>query len=325
MRYTPLGAALRGAAVIACALVSAWPCALRAGVEIKAIEMTVADLPRALAFYTEVLQCQLVSREEKTGEVTARLRLGEETLILRDYAADGRPIPDGLPANDRSFQHIAIVVGDIDAAYAHLLRHDTGIVAAGVQRLPDWNFDAAGIRALYFHDPDGYFLELIQFPNEKGEPRWHRRHGPLFRGIDHSAIVVSAMKRSVAFYRDEIGLSISGGSVNYGGEQELLSQVRSARVRITSLRGAKGPGLELLQYEKPGLIRALAGDPAPNDSSHWQIDLQAGTHKAEARRDPDGHALAIRMDMRSLSRRDRPTRRPANLPGRRGGSIGLVT
>ena len=105
-----------------------------------------------------------------------------------------------------------------------------------------------GIRALYSHDPDGHFLELVQFPNDKGEPRWHRRRGPLFRGIDHSAIVVGETKRSVAFYRDKIGLKLIADSFNYGRERDLLSRVPGARVRIASFRGAKGPGVELLQY-----------------------------------------------------------------------------
>lgn len=251
------------------------PCALLAAVEITAIEMTVPDLSRAVAFYTDVLQFQLVAQEKKAGRTSAHLRLGEETLILCDYAADGRTIPDDLPANALSFQHLAIV-------------------SSGVQRLPDWNYDAAGIRALYFRDPDGHFLELIQFPAEKGEPRWHRRDGPLFLGIDHTAIVVSEKKRSVAYYRDQIGLTHLGDSYNYGGEQELLSGVSGARVRIAGFRGAKGPGIELLQYEAPGAARVLESRPAPNDSSFWQIDLEKSGARETDLRDPDGHALSLR-------------------------------
>ncbi len=174
-----------------------------------------------------------------------------------------------MPANDVSFQHIAIVVGDIDAAFAQLQRHHSRIVSAGVQTLPDWNFDSARIRALYFRDPDGHFLELIQYPANKGEPRWHRRDDALFRGIDHSAVVVRDMERSLAFYRDQLGFTVLGNSFNYGSEQELLSGVKGARVRITSLRGAKGPGLELLQYEAPGSSELLGEGVSPNDLSRW--------------------------------------------------------
>lgn len=299
---------MRQGALCLCVLASALmvPAAARS-VEIRAIEVTVADLPRALAFYTAVLQFQVVAREEKAGLATASIRLGEETLILRDYAAHGRAIPETLTSNDRSFQHVAIVVGDIEAAYAHLLRHDTRIVSAGIQRLPDWNFDAAGIRALYFRDPDGHFLELIQFPNNKGEPRWHRRSARLFRGIDHTAIVVSDLKRSVRFYRDRVGLTIAGESFNYGAEQESLTGVRGSRVRITSFRGAKGPGIELLHYEAPGLARGLFDEVAPNDLSAWRIVLH--TSRPEAAReasDPDDHALLVEQRPERAERSEYP-------------------
>ncbi len=288
---------MRRSARFLCILPSALTASCAApSVEIKAIEVTVSDLPRALAFYTGILQFQVMSQEEEAGRITAGLRLGDETLLLRDYAEDGRRIPETLPSNDRSFQHIAIVVGDIDAAYQHLLRHDTRIVSAGIQRLPAWNFDAAGIRALYFRDPDGHFLELIQFPADKGEPRWHRPSEQLFRGIDHTALVVSDLQRSVRYYRDGLGLAITGESFNYGAEQESLTQVSGARVRITSFRGAKGPGIELLHYEAPGVARSLSDHVVPEDLSAWRIDIHtsrpATTWEAA---DPDGHALLVRQ------------------------------
>ncbi len=286
---------MRPSALLPCILASALTASCAApSVEIKAVEVTVSDLSRALAFYTNVLQFQVASQQEEAGLVTASLRLGEETLILRDYAATGRTIPETLTSNDRSFQHLAIVVGDIDTAYAHLLRCGTRIVSAGVQRLPDWNFDAAGIRALYFRDPDGHFLELIQFPGNKGEPRWHRRSPRLFRGIDHTAIVVSDLKRSVRFYRDVLGLTITGESFNYGAEQELLTRVPGSRVRITSFRGAKGPGIELLHYEAPGLAHGLSAEIEPGDLSAWRINLHTGRpDAARAAADPDDHALLV--------------------------------
>ncbi|MGI9087083.1 MAG: aquaporin [Chthoniobacterales bacterium] len=268
------------------------PLSIRAAVEVTAIEMNVSDLPRAVAFYTDVLQFKAINADA----ASAQLQLGEEILILRHPATPGRSIPRDLPSNDISFQHLATVVGDIDAAYAQLRKHEVRIVSAGVQTLPAWNFDSAKIRALYFRDPDGHFLELIQFPSNKGEPRWHRHDGALFRGIDHSAVVVTEMKRSVAFYRDELGFTVIGNSFNYGSEQELLSGVAGARVRITSLRGAKGPGLELLQYEAPGSTRILDKTSSPNDLSHWQVDLLTTRHDLVGERsDPDGHAFAIKQ------------------------------
>ncbi len=63
--------------------------------------------------------------------------------------------------------------------------------SSGPQRLPDWNKNAGGIRAFYFRDPDGHPLEILQFPADKGNPKWHDANGRLFLGIDHTAIVIS--------------------------------------------------------------------------------------------------------------------------------------
>ncbi len=96
-----------------------------------------------------------------------------------------------------------------------------------------------------------------------------------------------------------------GNSFNYGGEQELLSGVAGARVRITSLRGAKGPGLELLQYEAPGSTNKLREISSPNDLSHWQVDLLTTRRDLIGERsDPDGHAFAIEQRPSGAAQRD---------------------
>ena len=108
--------------------------------------------------------------------------------------------------------------------------------STGLQRLPYWNKNAGGIKAFYFRDPDRHWLEVLQFPEDKGDEKWHHRSDKLFLGIDHTAIVVSNTKASLRFYRDLLGLSIAGSSENYGTEQEHLNNVFGARLRITSLR-----------------------------------------------------------------------------------------
>ena len=55
----------------------------------------------------------------------ARLRLGEEVIELTEYLAPrGRPAPVDTRSNDRWFQHIAIIISDMEHAYAHLRAHD---------------------------------------------------------------------------------------------------------------------------------------------------------------------------------------------------------
>ena len=117
--------------------------------------------------------------------------------------------------------------------------------------MPEWNKNAAGIKAFYFRDPDGHPLELISFPRGKGDPRWQRDGEDLFLGIDHTAIAVEDTERSLRFYRDMLGFRVTGGSLNYGTEQEHLNHVFGSRVRITSLRSSAGPGIEFLEYVTP--------------------------------------------------------------------------
>jgi catechol 2,3-dioxygenase-like lactoylglutathione lyase family enzyme len=203
-----------------------------------------------------------------------RMRLGDEGIELTEYIAPrGRPIPGDSRSNDRWFQHVAIVVSDMDRAYAVLRQHRVAHASSGPQRLPDWNPDAGGIRAFYFKDPDNHTLEVLSFPPGKGDPKWQRAGARLFLGIDHTAIVVADTDASLGLYRDTLGLSVAGGSENYGPEQEQLNNVFGARLRITTLRAAAGPGIELLEYLAPRDGRPTPVDVRANDLVHWQVRL----------------------------------------------------
>ncbi len=251
------------------------------------IGLTVSDLDRAVAFFTEVLSFAVMDEREVWGEPwerlqgvfgarmrIARLRLGRETIELTEYLAPGgRPIPVDSRSNDRWFQHIAIVVRDMDEAYRHLRRHGVTHASTGPQRLPDWNPAAGGIEAFYFKDPDGHVLEVIRFPPGKGDPRWQAATSSLFLGIDHTAIVVDDTDASLALYRDALGLRVAGESLNYGIEQERLNNVFGARLRITALRAPEGPGIEFLEYLAPSDGRPYPADARANDLVHWQTTL----------------------------------------------------
>jgi catechol 2,3-dioxygenase-like lactoylglutathione lyase family enzyme len=125
------------------------------------------------------------------------------------------------------------------------------------------------------------------------------------------------------FYRDVLGMRVAGESENYGPEQERLNNVFGARLRITALRAAEGPLVELLEYLAPGNGRPYPPDARPNDLLHWHTrflginaaqaaqDLRkhrsafvstgivempsgnAGFRKSIQVRDPDGHAVQI--------------------------------
>jgi catechol 2,3-dioxygenase-like lactoylglutathione lyase family enzyme len=203
-----------------------------------------------------------------------RMQLGEEQIELTQYDAKGRPFPSDSRGNDHWFQHVAIVVSDMQKAYAVLRQNRVRHASSAPQRLPDWNKNAAGIEAFYFRDPDGHYLELIYFPPGKGDPKWQRPSDKLFLGIDHTAIVVADTDRSLHFYRDLLGMHIAGESENYGAEQEHLNGGFGAHLRITSLRAEEGPGIELLEYLSPSDGREIPVDLHANDIAHWETRVQ---------------------------------------------------
>ena len=307
-----------------------------AKVSVEAVGMTVSDMDRAVEFYS-ALTFQKVSDLEVFGDGfehlegvfgarmrIVRMKLGNEFLDLTQYLAPpGRPIPIDSRSNDLWFQHVAIVVRDMDEAFQRLRALKVKFVSTAPQTLPPSIKAAAGIKAFYFRDPDEHNLEVIYFPPGKGDPRWQEKTDKLFLGIDHTAIGISNTEASLKFYRDLLGLRKVGESENFGTEQEHLNQVFGAHLLITAMRPASGPGIEFLEYLTPRDGRPRPADVRANDTVHWQtmiqmdeVDLmakklhhahvhfvspgvvtmpkdQAGFSKGVVVSDPDGHDVLL--------------------------------
>lgn len=259
---------------------------------IESVGFTVSDMDKAIDFYTRILPFEKVSDNEIWGEDyehlsgvfgarvrVARLKLGNEFLELTEHLTpQGRPIPIDSKSNDRWFQHVAIIVSDMDKAFQILKQNKVRFASTAPQILPKTIPAAFGISAFYFKDYDNHVLEILHFPPDKGAKKWHdsAKNGKLFLGIDHTAIVVSDTSESLKFYRDSLGLSVAGESENYGTEQEHLNNVFGAKLHITSLRTKEdGIAVEFLEYLAPRDGRPFPADTKSNDLWHWQTSFAA--------------------------------------------------
>ena len=305
---------------------------------VAAVGFTVSDIDRSIAFYGDVLAFKPVSDVEVDGPEydqlwgifgvrarIVRMQLGEQQLELTQFISppDARPIPVPSYSNDLWFQHFAIVVRDMEEAWAQLRRHHVRQISPRPQTIPISNPAAAGIKAIKFRDPDGHNLELLWFPDGKGNPIWKKPGSSLFLGIDHTAMTVRSTESSIKFYRDLLGMTVAGGTVNMGTEQEHLDSLPGARARVTGLAPKAGlPGVEFLEYELPTAGRPIPSDSHPTDLWHWQTtvvvpDVEAAATQVRGMgrmvssaivtlpdkalgfargflvRDPDGHVMQV--------------------------------
>lgn len=317
---------------------------------VTGVSITVEDLDREVDFFVKNLDFQKVKEETQSGEEVSELfglpektasvkvvtlQLGSEKIQLVDFDGEAaRPISADTRSNDLWFQHLAIVVSDMEAAYQKLLKNKVAHVSTSPQTLPDYLPNAAGIKAFYFRDPEGHNLELIWFPPEKGAAKWqsavaagsgsqqlaaNQKPETLFLGIDHTAIGIADTDSSMAFYRDALGLVHGGHSENYGTEQEHLNQVFGARLDINGLHADAGFGVEFLRYIAPPGGRPFPADSRPTDLWHYQTELEVddlpkmlenvekqgftkisngvakiGNVEMFLLRDPDGHAVLLK-------------------------------
>lgn len=307
--------------------------ATAAVIGVEKISLTVANLDRTERFYRDILGFEALGRQHSDDPRLARLlgvesaavdilamRLGNEQVEFVQYRHKGRAYPRDSRSPDLWFQHFAIIVSDMDRAYARVRRAGVAAISSGgPQTLPPQN---GRVRAFKFRDPDGHPLELLYFPPGEGRPVWHTAaSGRLFLGIDHSAIGISDTAVSRSFYGSLLGMSAVYEIVNRGPAQEHLDGTFNAVVRITGMRpvSSDGPGIEFLDYRTPPTGRHAPVDAASDDIAHVHLVLVvddlartleqleaaairlvspglvelAGGRRALMIRDPDGHTLLL--------------------------------
>jgi catechol 2,3-dioxygenase-like lactoylglutathione lyase family enzyme len=139
------------------------------------VGITVPDLDRGIAFYNGVLGLEFFDPPspvfddddlgERVGVPGAALRqvnltLGDSIVELLEYTSPAPPYDDEpIRANGRGAAHLAFQVEDVEAKKAEL-------EAAGVEFLSDVNVVDEGVLAgwrwVYFRDPFGIVLELVE-------------------------------------------------------------------------------------------------------------------------------------------------------------------
>ena len=124
-------------------------------------------------------------------------------------------------------------------------------------------------------------------------------------------------------------MRVAGESENYGPEQERLNNVFGAHLRITALRAASGPGIELLEYLVapgwPGLSAGGEGE-RPHPLANQVLGNERGGSSAQFPELPvdvrvtwSGQAPGREITHRTRSGRTcRPDRRAITKPKRKG-------
>lgn len=263
--------------------------------QIVALRMVTRDIDRLERFYGEAFGASaqgaslaIATHEQSLlgagGVRRRRLSLGGFPIDLDRFDHEGRPYPPDADAADLRFQHFAVIVSDVQTAFAHAVACGAGVIShGGPVTLPA---SSGGVTAVKLRDPDGHPFELLQFP-PAADNRWHLVAPDSLGivGIDHSAISVADAARSLIFYTDA-GLAAGEATINRGATQQALDGLSLDSVDVVPLLPAVDtPHLELLGYHGVARVAATSADIADIAATRlvWASD------RATLLRDPDGH------------------------------------
>ncbi len=114
--------------------------------------LRVTDLERSLAFYTGVGYAERGHVPETGFGSLTMLQLPDDPFVSLELVHDpARPVQDTGAVN-----HLVVQVDDLDAAIAELA--GKGIAAEPPEE------PGPGLRTSWLTDPDGYRIELVQWP-----------------------------------------------------------------------------------------------------------------------------------------------------------------
>ena len=128
--------------------------------------VTVSDLDRAVTFYRDVLELDVLARFSVGGEAFetgvgidgasadfAHMDAGDARIELVEYAPAGDRVPEN-ELNEPGATHLGLEVDDIDAVYASL--------PEDVETVAEPQETESGTTILFVRDPDGTLVELLE-------------------------------------------------------------------------------------------------------------------------------------------------------------------
>ena len=144
------------------------------------ISLTVSDMDRSLAFYCDLLGMKEVERHRLEGETISKM-CGKPEVVMQVIRLEA---PD-TPGIELDLQQYVVPVGSVstaqlgDVAHSHFCFGVPDVWASynelkskGVEFISEpVSFDLgwAIVHVVFFKDPDGFILELVQEPYEMKE------------------------------------------------------------------------------------------------------------------------------------------------------------
>ena len=144
------------------------------------VAVTVSDMERSLAFYCDLLGLKEVERHHLEGETISKMA-GKPDVIMEVVRLEAPETPGVLldlqqyvtpegrvseaQLGDVAHSHFCFGVPDVWDAYKDLMSKGVEFVSEPVSFDLEWGI----VYVVFFKDPDGFILELMQVPVEKKE------------------------------------------------------------------------------------------------------------------------------------------------------------
>lgn len=119
------------------------------------VAIIASDYARSKRFYTEMLGLKVVAEVYREARDSWKLDLALPDGTQIELFSFPNPPPRVSRPEACGLRHLALRVGDLDAAVAHLQSNNIGVEAIRVD-------EYTGRRFTFFADPDGLPLELYE-------------------------------------------------------------------------------------------------------------------------------------------------------------------